>query len=78
MLFYMNDSNIRNEFIYLPCWLLSTQYCATEVKKCSIRIPILLLVHYEHSRNSLLFFSFLSLSSNNHADPDLSVLTVTV
>ncbi len=33
-------------------------------------------LHSEHSRQSLLFF-FLFLS-NNYADPDLSVLTVTV
>jgi hypothetical protein len=73
----MNDSNRCNESIYLPCWLLSTQYSATEERKEMFYkdTNFAIGLHSEHSRQSLLFFSLLS---NNYADPDLSVLTVTV
>jgi hypothetical protein len=47
------------------------------VKKCPIWIPILpkTLVHSEHSRQSLLVFSFFL--SNSYAEPGLSLLTQT-
>jgi hypothetical protein len=58
LLFYMNDSNKCNESIYLPCWLLSTQYSATEERKEMFYkdTNFAIGLHSEHSRQSLLFF----------------------